>query len=794
MAQGKLTLKVRDDKVLNFYYYSKKLLTNATLSVTLKNSNPTKVPSPVLITPKPEEIVGSTYPYVYHFIDGGYEISDISTIQLTSKDANDVSEADDTFTNQDEENGTAGNLEGLPPENGSYFRTFIYTLSEAELARYLAEEDDVELEINGTLYPPISSPSLTNDVYTYIFQVNAGLISAADTVVRIVVRGNEVFNKKFSPLGTDINKILQEELLSTIPSIDNNLRRLASENRVQSVKLAPPSIDPTSDEELWKAIRKSKFNFVNYGYFINEILQIEDDRMDRNVKDRSQQRRAIRSYISPFQNVASYQYLKQATDLYLLLNSYFFVDENSGGGGSIRTYEGELLNLNPEQINELYDAKFLRSISRSIRSNFPTSYALFEKNDPGFEFSPEGQPNGIPSGALGMARASNFNRVVGGTFAGGRPSGTLRPQLAPNTGARALANPFGTQPPQPPQPFIEAVNENAGGITGEEFEFDWYNLSQPMIELIWSYWMEELGLVQTMNAISMRFQNVKKRQGPDPLANLALDSLRPIGNLLWGYVEDERVRTSMIRRCYEYEHQYGISLRGKAVPQLYSVESRSRFIGAFHQLIKMANDYYQQSNILTVKPDAFPLLNQLKEVHIILREGQHNQFRDLTWSSRVEMLTQQWLLDREEVKEFIRGRYMVPYEEGWMGTVDTMKRMQNWNETSVSHFYHLATNGEQLLLSIRYGDWASPDYRAENAATWAHFWRDEIQRYLHAYRAVTSVDLSADVVETRPSPTVEADRFLPPAHHIERREINRERRDSTQGQNPPPVFSRNGRW
>ena len=326
-------------------------------------------------------------------------------------------------------------------------------------------------------------------------------------------------------------------------------------------------------------------------------------------------------------------------------------------------------------------------------------------------------------------------------------------------------------------------------------DFSWYASAQPMLELIWSYWMEEAGLVQTMNAISLRFQNVKKRQGADPLANLALDSLRPLSNLMWGFIEDERDRTSIVRRCYEYDSQYGISLRGRAIPTLSSVESRSKFLGAFHQLLKMAYDYYQQSNFLTVKPDAFPLLNQLREVHVILREGQHNQFRDLTWSSRVEMLTQQWILGREEVKEFIRGRFLVPYEEGWMGSVDTMKRLQNWTDTSVTHFFNLATNGEQLLLSVRYGDWASPDVTSDNAANWAQAWRNEIQRYIHAYRAVTGVDMAADMVETRPSPTVEADRYLPPAHHLERREMyQRDRQDDFQGQmSPPPVFSRNSR-
>src|SRR5688572_19342601 len=46
-----------------------------------------------------------------------------------------------------------------------------------------------------------------------------------------------------------------------------------------------------------------------------------------------------------------------------------------------------------------------------------------------------------------------------------------------------------------------------------------------MLELIWSYWHEEGMLVQTMNAICMRFQN---RRGPaqrDPLANLEIDAL-----------------------------------------------------------------------------------------------------------------------------------------------------------------------------------------------------------------------------------------------------------------------------
>jgi hypothetical protein len=40
-----------------------------------------------------------------------------------------------------------------------------------------------------------------------------------------------------------------------------------------------------------------------------------------------------------------------------------------------------------------------------------------------------------------------------------------------------------------------------------------------LIELIWSYWMEEGMLVQTMNGIAQRFQNVRTEE-PDALQNL----------------------------------------------------------------------------------------------------------------------------------------------------------------------------------------------------------------------------------------------------------------------------------
>ena len=41
-----------------------------------------------------------------------------------------------------------------------------------------------------------------------------------------------------------------------------------------------------------------------------------------------------------------------------------------------------------------------------------------------------------------------------------------------------------------------------------------------LLELIWSYWNEEGMLVQTMNVITRRFQNMRGPLANDPLANI----------------------------------------------------------------------------------------------------------------------------------------------------------------------------------------------------------------------------------------------------------------------------------
>ncbi len=60
---------------------------------------------------------------------------------------------------------------------------------------------------------------------------------------------------------------------------------------------------------------------------------------------------------------------------------------------------------------------------------------------------------------------------------------------------------------------------------------------------------------------------------------------------------------------------------------------------------------------------------------------------------------------------------------------------------TVRHFRDLAVYGEQLLLSIRYGDWIDVNDE-DSAKNWARYFRAEIQGYLHSYRAVTGIDLT----------------------------------------------------
>jgi hypothetical protein len=249
--------------------------------------------------------------------------------------------------------------------------------------------------------------------------------------------------------------------------------------------------------------------------------------------------------------------------------------------------------------------------------------------------------------------------------------------------------------------------------------------SQP-VELIWSYWHEEGMLVRTMDAISTRFQG-RAVASKDPLARIDIDPLRPLSNLLWGYVQNEPQRLTARRRAYEYDHHYGLALSGGGAPR------SADFPQAFHALLGEAS---------RTTADPSRVGNALAEVRRALKKGgggAHNQYGDLPWTARVEMLMQQWLLARPEVRAFLPRRRAAG-DEPWMARVDAMRKLQAWPGPPARHYHDLAVSGEQLLLSIRSGE--EDDGSRALAASWAGRRRPEVQRYIHAYKAVTGVNLT----------------------------------------------------
>ena len=498
------------------------------------------------------------------------------------------------------------------------------------------------------------------------------------------------------------------------------LLRAAASDSPRRVALQRAETISTSDQALWTAIRNrtGAIGFQAYRDFIDRVLC---ERSATEVEEKRTQNDLARHLPRSFHGVDAYQLLKVATEAFLVLECGVVVKPGKD------PLTGELVYKTDAQGNPIVDADGKPVIDENVEvpgeeSRLGAGLTFKEASDKLTEY-------------LGTGKLPYLTRIVNALF---------------GDQSRRIER----------SPFCDAILAKR-----------W---SAPcLLELIWSFWHEEGMLVQTLNAISLRFQNRRGAQDRDPLTHLKLDCLRPLANVLWGYLEDEIHRLTLARRCYEYDNQYGLTLVGKAVPEIRSVDSRSKFLEGFHNLLHDCSVFYKEDDDTTVIADAFPLLNALKEVHLLLAQGAHNQFGDLPWTARVEMMIQQWLIARPEVREYLGGAPMVPYQEAWMGAVDTMKGLQGWSDVSVSHCRDLGVYGEQLLLSIRYGDWIAVN-DPQQARNWARYWRPELQSYLHSYRAVTGVDLTADLADTRQT----SDRYEQPSlQHSRRVELQQNKRN-----------------
>lgn len=471
----------------------------------------------------------------------------------------------------------------------------------------------------------------------------------------------------------------------------------------------PPNVDDDPSLILNVVIRNRSdaISFNRYQEFINRVL-CNNTSTDDEISNFRQSMQAAPP-IGMLSNVYAYELLKSATDAFLIMECGI--------------------------------------VPRTVTSPPSTSIIIEGRRDP-LTGAPLGE--GRVDATTGASLPADIPGVTGALLGRTLTTTEIKAILSGYLGSRGL-------------PYLDLIANTLFQQSQEVASAYCYgilpgNLEPNFLELIWSYWHEEGMLVQSMNAIALRFQNKRVGTGRDPLAHLELDPLRPLNNILWGYIQDEINRLTIARRAYEYEHEYGLSLYGRAVPRMRPADRRSMFIEAFHNLLHLASGFFKEQSDTQVIPDGFPLLNAIKEVHLILAEGAHNQFGDLPWTARVEMLIQKWLLSRQEIREFLGGRIMVPYSEPWMGIVDGMKTLQGWTDVSVRYFRDLGVFGEQLLLAIRYGNWS--DINDElSAKNWANYWRFAIQGYIHAYRAVTGVDLAAFTNSVR----LPADSYVQPS-------------------------------
>ncbi|MGW3247798.1 hypothetical protein [Streptomyces sp. NPDC001070] len=462
-------------------------------------------------------------------------------------------------------------------------------------------------------------------------------------------------------------------------------RPLGAGDRIQ-VRMNRTETFPTDDQALWTVIRASaeRLKYSGYEDWIDAVMGA-GELTDADLRTVSSPRRS-RNRTTPFPGVDRYQLLKTATEVFLLANCGVRVW--SPGGTSGPGDASQLLN--------------------------------------------------------GVNRDDEQRRHGGHVI---DLAGSWRKYTHPKATAEHDALPyFATIYRKLGIPGAMANNADAGSLDDrllrEKMQYPFF------LELIWSYWHEEGMLTHSIDAIARRFQNFRDPRRHDPLAHVEIDPLRGLNPLLWGYIQDEQHRLSALRRAHEYDHHYGFTQQLPRGVRMATADSRPRFLQAFHTLLNLASAFFKEDDDTTVIADGFPLLNALKDVHLLLTEGQHNQYGDLPWTARLEMLIQQYLLARPQMRDFLPGRTMVAYPETWMQPVDTMKRLQGWPSDSVIHFRDLGHFGEQLLLTIRFANWNSVNDR-DQAANWARYWRSEIQGYMHSYRSVTGIDLSVERADSR---------------------------------------------
>ena len=132
-----------------------------------------------------------------------------------------------------------------------------------------------------------------------------------------------------------------------------------------------------------------------------------------------------------------------------------------------------------------------------------------------------------------------------------------------------------------------------------------------------------------MNAISLALPEQARAAG-DAIRwrNLEIDPLRPLEQPAVGLHPG---RAAPARRCAA-SLRVRPPLRADARRQgraarCSAADSRSKFLEAFHNLLHLRSVFFKQDDDTTVIADGFPVLNALKEVHLLLAAGRAQPVR-----------------------------------------------------------------------------------------------------------------------------------------------------------------------
>ena len=237
--------------------------------------------------------------------------------------------------------------------------------------------------------------------------------------------------------------------------------------------------------------------------------------------------------------------------------------------------------------------------------------------------------------------------------------------------------------------------------------------------------------------------------------NLEIDPLRPLNNLLWGYVQDEQHRLTVVRAQLRVRPplRAAAGRQGRA-SACSAADSRSKFLEAFHNLLHLCAVFFKQDDDTTVMADALPGAERAEgsapdpvagRAQPVRRPAVDGAHRDADAA----------------VAAGAAGVPRVPADahHGRLPRAVDGPRRRDEEAAGLDRHQRAAlpqprrSSASRSLLSIRYGDWSDVQEPLQ-AFNWARYWRPEIQGYIHAYRAVTGVDLAVETTDTKVDATL----------------------------------------